>query len=664
VNPLLRPLLVLLVCLSTSALPGPAASQSPGSTADTVPNVVGRTLSDAEGILNAARLNMVRRKSVPSSHVPGTVVAQEPAAGAVASVGDTVAVDVSIWMLVPDLTGLDTVQASKVLDENGMTMGVPQHRPSSKAVGSVLAQVPAAGSEVPPGATVQVAVAAGVPTPNVVGADSAAARRTVSARGLHFRVKGARDADKDPGTIVAQSPPANTSVPLETEVEVVVASGATVPDLSGRDSASAMDALHRARLTPGTVTHLRSAAKVGTLIRQSVSPGIVVRPGTSVDVWIAEGVAVPYVQGLTVAQARDSVNARGLTVDSTTEQPSAAPMGSVVAQDPAPGSVVPLRTGVDLVVARGVPVPSVVGASTSSALRTLAARKLGVGSVTQQDSPRPPGTVLSEDPTAGSIVPLETRVDLVVARGVPVPNLSGMDSARARVVLDSARLALGRIELRPDSAPVGSVLEQHPAVPDVVALQTKVDLVIARGVHVPDLENAAQASADSLISARGLIFTVARRTWSLSPTGTILEQDPPAGREVPLRTPVTVVVARNVPIWWISAGILLLVAGPLVVGRARKKGRGKGREKRKPKGDGRKRGGGTAPAAAEPVIELVPNADAGRQEFAVGELPDPTLELRWRIVPGAGRPTIETGGELIRSERSLLRQSREDETHE
>ncbi|HKJ01500.1 MAG TPA: PASTA domain-containing protein [Longimicrobiales bacterium] len=623
-----------------------------GTAGITVPNVTGRTVRDATAAVAAAELTLVRRRDVLSSSPPGTVVAQTPEPGSVVAPGDSVAVDVAVWGRVPDLTGMDTLRARRALERDRFLLGGWQSQPSPEAPGTIIAQRPPAGSVQPPGSGVQVVVAAPVATPSLLGRDTAVARRMLAELGLRVGVTRVIDADRTPGTVIDQRPSAGTPVPLQTAVDLAVAAGVEVPDLLGMDSLAAGEALRRGRLGLGSVTRERSPAEVGSLIRQGVPPGTMVPSGTPVDIWVAEGVPVPALQTLRIGEARDAIESGGLTLGAITETPSAAAMGTVVGQSPDPGAVVPLRTPVTVLLAQGVPVPSVVGISTGNARRALADRDLEMGSILQVESAEPPGTVLRQAPEAGRPVPLRSTVDLVVAQGVPVPDLSGTDTLQARSLLGAARLALGAAESRTSVAPVGSVIEQSPPAGDVVALGSPVDVVTAAGVEVPEVRNTVESSADSLVAARGLTLVADRRRWSLAPTGTVLEQDPPAGGPVvPLQTPITVVVARHVPVGWLSAGFLLLAGAPLAVARVRKRKTEKTKTDPQPKRE----------ASSVPRVDLRGHPDPGRQNFGGGEPPRTSMELRWRTRRGPGRASVETSDPLIRSERTLSREPREDE---
>ena len=67
--------------------------------------------------------------------------------------------------------------------------------------------------------------------------------------------------------------------------------------------------------------------------------------------------------------------------------------------------------------------PSLVGLSNVNDARTLLVQnKLGLGSTTEQYSDKPAGTIIGQDPAAGSTVKVNSRVSVTVSAGPePVP---------------------------------------------------------------------------------------------------------------------------------------------------------------------------------------------------------------------------------------------------
>ena len=68
-------------------------------------------------------------------------------------------------------------------------------------------------------------------------------------------------------------------------------------------------------------------------------------------------------------------------------------------------------------------VPSLVGLSSVNDARTLLVQnKLGLGSTTEQYSDKPAGTIIGQNPAAGSTVKVNSRVSVTVSAGPePVP---------------------------------------------------------------------------------------------------------------------------------------------------------------------------------------------------------------------------------------------------
>ena len=94
--------------------------------------------------------------------------------------------------------------------------------------------------------------------------------------------------------------------------------------------------------------------------------------------------------------------------------------GAVIRTDPAAGSQVAAGSTVVMYISRPqvattTKVPSLTGMSTADARTLLVQNHLGLGSQTEQYSDQPVGTVISQDPAAGSTTKLNGRVNIVVS---------------------------------------------------------------------------------------------------------------------------------------------------------------------------------------------------------------------------------------------------------
>jgi serine/threonine-protein kinase len=271
-------------------------------------------------------------------------------------------------------------------------------------------------------------------------------------------------------------------------------------------------------------------------------------------------VTTPGVVGLKQDVAVQRLNARGLTPRITTKR-STMPAGVVFAQDPAAGTEIARHSPVAISVsaAQVTQVPNVVGAPTAVAVKRL--RKAGLNAATTLvSSPKPPGTVLAENPTAGASVAKGSTVSLRVSRGrTTVPNVVGQQESTARAVLRGAGLVATVFRV-PGAEPKGTVTAQKPTAGKKVARGSKVRINVstgsqaappppsgttttsARRVRVPNVVGMQQAAAQRRLNSTGLGSRVVYVS-SAKPSGQVIGQSPSAGTSVARGTRVRIDVS-------------------------------------------------------------------------------------------------------------------------
>ncbi len=156
---------------------------------------------------------------------------------------------------------------------------------------------------------------------------------------------------------------------------------------------------------------------------------------------------------------------------------------------------------------RMVTVPNVVGMAQGDAQSAIAAAKLIVGAITQANSATVPvGSVISQNPLAGTLVAEGSSVSLVISTGpvmVSVPNVVGMTQAVATSTITSAKLAVGAItEANSATVPVGSVISQNPAAGISVPEGSSVDLVVSLG---PVVDKGTPPTISDLLLSRTIL---------------------------------------------------------------------------------------------------------------------------------------------------------------
>jgi hypothetical protein len=198
--------------------------------------------------------------------------------------------------------------------------------------------------------------------PSVVGQPQASAEAALVAASLSVGTVSFVNSFTVPeGRVISQSPVAGSVVDAGSGVDLVVSLGppmVTVPDVVGQPRASAESALVAASLSVGTVTfELHFTVPEGSVISQSPLAGSVVIEGSPVALVVSLGppmVTVPDVVGQPQASAESALVAASLSVGTVTEENSfTVPVGSVISQSPAAGSVVIEGSPVALVVSLG-----------------------------------------------------------------------------------------------------------------------------------------------------------------------------------------------------------------------------------------------------------------------------------------------------------------------
>jgi serine/threonine-protein kinase len=239
------------------------------------------------------------------------------------------------------------------------------------------------------------------------------------------------------------------------------------------------------------VTTVISPEQRDKILRQDPQPNTKVDEGSTVSLTVSGGpgqATVPPVDGLTQSQARRKLEAAGFKVTVSREASDTIPTGQVIRTAPPAGTQIDKGSTVTLVIStgpQGVTVPSVVGQSQDSASAQLANVGLKV-SIVPQDSTQTPGTVLSQDPAAGSQAARGSTVTITVARQsqqVTVPNTVGQDQSSALTALADAGLTpiVGGTQPVTTQAEDGKVVAQSPS-GGKVKRGTKVTITVGKFV--------------------------------------------------------------------------------------------------------------------------------------------------------------------------------------
>jgi serine/threonine-protein kinase len=258
----------------------------------TVPWVLGLEVADAREILLDAGFVVEAQRRADDEARKGTVFRQQPEAGTRAAEGSTVQIVVSVGRgvaTVPDVVGRSQAEAVQALEAAGLR-GRVERVPSERPPGTVVAQVPRAGTELERGSAVRLNVSGGparIVVPDVTGSDVGEAVAELESAGLRAET-GEVDSDEPRGTVVSQEPVSGVQVDRGSSVRLDVSAGpraTAVPDLAGLSQDEATAELESLGFRVRVVEEATDQpAFVGRVLRQVPAAGREAPPGTQVTV--------------------------------------------------------------------------------------------------------------------------------------------------------------------------------------------------------------------------------------------------------------------------------------------------------------------------------------------------------------------------------------------
>lgn len=199
------------------------------------------------------------------------------------------------------------------------------------------------------------------PVPSVIGMTLNDARKSLeSVHLVAVEAETRADPQTPAGCVVAQNPEPDALVKSGRRVYLTISGGealVSVPALKGRSLRDAKFTLERNSLKIGDVQYTTSDAyPAGTIVDQSVQPGIKVSKNSLVGLFVSQGkeirqITVPDFTGRTLTEAQRLISQQGLTLGNITYQASFDLIpNTVVDQFPRGGELVAQGQSIDLFV--------------------------------------------------------------------------------------------------------------------------------------------------------------------------------------------------------------------------------------------------------------------------------------------------------------------------
>jgi serine/threonine-protein kinase len=287
---LLAALLIAAIAVGAYLLLAPAKK--------TVPDVVGsRSAVASQKLQNAGfevNIETVISDSVPTDHV----ATQKPQPGEKAKEGSTVTIIVSSGRgqaTVPGVLGQKQADAEDAMRAAGFKTDVRKESSDTVPKGRVISTSPLENSQLEKGRTVVLVVSSGpqqVTVPDVVGDNEDQARSALEGAGLRADVSEEESTDKDPGTVLRQTPAGGGKVAKGSAVKLVVAKAPAqvdVPDVVDQQKADAEKALKGAGFKVRTRTQdVDTPDEDGVVVDQDPAGGEKLEKGSRVTITVGK----------------------------------------------------------------------------------------------------------------------------------------------------------------------------------------------------------------------------------------------------------------------------------------------------------------------------------------------------------------------------------------
>ncbi|WP_328776215.1 Stk1 family PASTA domain-containing Ser/Thr kinase [Streptomyces goshikiensis] len=259
---------------------------------------------------------------------------------------------------------------------------------------------------------------------------------------------------------------------------------------------------------------------------------------------------VPKLIGETLEAAQGNANNVGLKVVKEAEEPcDSQPKGKICSQNPQPDTKLDKGEAIKVKISSGapkVPVLDVINLTFDNAEKTLKDKGFQVERKTQE-SERTAGTVLDQNPKAGTEAEKNSVITLIVAKEVSkteVPDLTGKTKEEAAKLLQQANLKLG--STTESDAPAGTapktVFQQQFPPGEQLKPGSSVSITVAKAAQTTDVPNLAGktvSQARGILAGKGLTFG-AVVAGPGDENAKVIISDPTAGTQVPPGTVVNV----------------------------------------------------------------------------------------------------------------------------
>ncbi|HUA09777.1 MAG TPA: Stk1 family PASTA domain-containing Ser/Thr kinase [Candidatus Acidoferrales bacterium] len=327
---------------------------------------------------------------------------------------------------VGDYTNMTDTQAEAEVVNAGLVARFIKSPSDTVPANHVIHQNPDPGTKVDRNSLVELIVSNGLPLvglPDVRGYNVSDAERTLEDDG--FKVKRTLRFDSAPkDSVIDQTPKARAQVRKGATISLIVSQGPqslAAPNFVNMSVSDAQAIAQKLGITLDTSQQVADPnVPSGVIDAQDILPGQTIARGQTVHATVSTGAApsttaivVPSLVGMRYKDAVQQLQTLGFQ-PAITFSTQADHNGTIVAQDPAPGTQANSGRRVTLTLSVNGEVPDTEGESPAQAQDTLASYGYQVGKIEYTTSEGADGNVIRTDPEAGTNLSPGSPVTLVV----------------------------------------------------------------------------------------------------------------------------------------------------------------------------------------------------------------------------------------------------------
>jgi serine/threonine-protein kinase len=230
-------------------------------------------------------------------------------------------------------------------------------------------------------------------------------------------------------------------------------------------------------------------------------------------------VVVPSTVGATQSEAKAALDLLGLTFIVLEKRYSEdIPEGSIIESSPAAGKRVEQGGNINLIISKGPErylIPQLVGLKPAAAKNLIGKFPISIQPIVEEFSAQiPKGYVIGSNPAAGEKVKRNSRVVIIVSKGieqVAVTSYVGKSAEQALNELTEAGFDVNSKYDFSETRLLGEVISQSPEGGKSADLGSKIELLVSKGsqfAYIPNIFSIDEAKAVQTLKDLGLKVTV------------------------------------------------------------------------------------------------------------------------------------------------------------